>query len=67
MKLGKNFSRNLTDILLVTAARRAKKFSMSRPGRRCLVYPQCSVSGYLPPDSLVKPKSVPFEVMPRVK
>ena len=34
-------------------------------GRRCLVYPQCSVSGYIPPDSVVKPKSATFEVMPR--
>jgi len=36
-------------------------------GRRCLVYPQCSVSGYLPPDSLVRPRAVPFEVTPRAK
>jgi NDP-sugar pyrophosphorylase family protein len=36
-------------------------------GRRCLVYPQCSVSGYLPPDSLVRPKDVSFEVIPRIK
>jgi len=34
-------------------------------GRRCRVYPQCSVSGYLPPDSLVKPRSAPFEVIYR--
>jgi bifunctional UDP-N-acetylglucosamine pyrophosphorylase / glucosamine-1-phosphate N-acetyltransferase len=33
--------------------------------QRCQVYPQCSVSGYLPPDSLVKPKSTPFEVISR--
>jgi UDP-N-acetylglucosamine diphosphorylase / glucose-1-phosphate thymidylyltransferase / UDP-N-acetylgalactosamine diphosphorylase / glucosamine-1-phosphate N-acetyltransferase / galactosamine-1-phosphate N-acetyltransferase len=35
-------------------------------GRRCRVYPQCSVSGYLPPDSLVRPKSPPFEVSSRL-
>jgi NDP-sugar pyrophosphorylase family protein len=35
-------------------------------GRRCRVYPQCSVSGYLPPDSLVRPKSPPFEVISRL-
>ena len=34
-------------------------------GRRCLIYPQCSVSGYIAPDSVVKPKSVTFEVVPR--
>jgi NDP-sugar pyrophosphorylase family protein len=36
-------------------------------GRRCRVYPQCSVSGYLPPDSLVKPKSPSFEVISRAQ
>ena len=36
-------------------------------GRRCLVYPQCSVSGYLPPDSMVRPRDVSFEVIPRTK
>jgi NDP-sugar pyrophosphorylase family protein len=35
-------------------------------GRRCRVYPQCSVSGYLPHDSLVKPRAAPFEVLSRV-
>ena len=35
-------------------------------GRRCRVYPQCSVSGYLPHDSLVKPRASPFEVFSRV-
>ena len=34
-------------------------------GRRCLIYPQCSVSGYIAPDSAVKPKSTPFEVFHR--
>ncbi len=34
-------------------------------GRGCRVYPQCSVSGYLPPDSLVKPKAIPFAVSSR--
>jgi NDP-sugar pyrophosphorylase family protein len=32
-------------------------------GRRCRVYPQCSVSGFIPPDSLVRPKHQPFEVI----
>ena len=32
-------------------------------GRRCRVYPQSSVSGYLPPDSLVRPKHTPLEVI----
>ncbi len=35
-------------------------------GRRCRVYPQCAVSGYLPPDSLVKPKAALFEIISRV-
>ena len=34
-------------------------------GRRSIVYPQCSVSGYVPPDCTVKPKSVPFEIISR--
>jgi len=36
-------------------------------GRRCLVYPQCSVSGHLPADSVVRPKAAPFEVVPRAE
>jgi NDP-sugar pyrophosphorylase family protein len=36
-------------------------------GRRCLVYPQCSVSGHIQADSVIKPTSTPFEVMPRTK
>lgn len=34
-------------------------------GRRCLIYPQASVSGYIPHDSILKPKSATFEVIPR--
>jgi NDP-sugar pyrophosphorylase family protein len=34
-------------------------------GRNCLVMPQCTVSGYISPDSMVKPKTVTFEVVPR--
>ena len=34
-------------------------------GQRCLVYPRCSVSGYIPSDSIVRPTSAPFEVIPR--
>jgi NDP-sugar pyrophosphorylase family protein len=34
-------------------------------GRRCLIYPQCSVSGYIAPDRVVKPRSAPFEVYHR--
>jgi len=34
-------------------------------GRRSVVYPQCSVSGYVPPGYMVRPKSVPFEIVPR--
>ena len=34
-------------------------------GRRTAVYPQCSVSGYVPHGWMVRPKSVPFEIVPR--
>lgn len=33
-------------------------------GQRCFIYPQCSVSGYIPHDSVVRPKSSLFEVVP---
>ncbi|MDP7422334.1 MAG: hypothetical protein QGH40_10655 [bacterium] len=36
-------------------------------GRRSVVFPQCSVSGYIPPDSMMRPVSVPFEVVTRDK
>ncbi|MBW1785797.1 MAG: hypothetical protein JRK53_04140 [Deltaproteobacteria bacterium] len=36
-------------------------------GRRCLIFPQCSVSGYIPENSVVRPKTAQFEVMPRDK
>ena len=36
-------------------------------GRRGLICPQCLVSGYIAPDSLVRPKSLTFEVVPRSK
>lgn len=32
-------------------------------GQRSIIYPQCSVSGYIPHDSLVKPVSRGFEVI----
>jgi bifunctional UDP-N-acetylglucosamine pyrophosphorylase/glucosamine-1-phosphate N-acetyltransferase len=34
-------------------------------GRRCLVYPQCSITGYIPHDSLVRPTASSFEVLPK--
>jgi NDP-sugar pyrophosphorylase family protein len=34
-------------------------------GQRCLIHPQCSVSGYIPDDSIVRPTSALFEVVPR--
>ena len=34
-------------------------------GQRCLIYPQCSVSGYIHSDSMVRPTFAPFEVVPR--
>ncbi len=34
-------------------------------GPRCRIYNHCSVSGHIPPDSTVKPKSLPFEIFPR--
>jgi len=36
-------------------------------GRRSLIFPQCSISGYIPNDSLVRPKSAIFEVIPKTK
>jgi len=33
-------------------------------GRGCIVYPRCSISGYIPPDTMVRPKSVPYEMLP---
>jgi NDP-sugar pyrophosphorylase family protein len=36
-------------------------------GRRSLILPQCSISGYIPNDSLVRPKSAIFEVIPKTK
>jgi NDP-sugar pyrophosphorylase family protein len=36
-------------------------------GRRCLILPQCSFSGYIPNDSLVRPKTAVFEVIPKTK
>jgi len=36
-------------------------------GQRCLIYPQCSVSGYIPHDSVVRPKSALFEVVSRLE
>lgn len=36
-------------------------------GRRCLVYPQCSLTGYIPHDSLVRPKTPSFEVLPKTE
>jgi NDP-sugar pyrophosphorylase family protein len=34
-------------------------------GQRCVIYPQCSVGGYVPNDSIVKLTSQPVEVIPR--
>jgi acetyltransferase-like isoleucine patch superfamily enzyme len=34
-------------------------------GRRCQVYPQCPVSGYIPHDSLVRPRSAGFDIISR--
>lgn len=36
-------------------------------GRRCLILPQCSISGYIPSDFLVRPKAAIFEMIPRTK
>lgn len=36
-------------------------------GQRCLIHPQCSVSGYIPHDSIVRPTSALFEVVPRLE
>jgi len=36
-------------------------------GRRSQIFPQCSISGYIPSDSLVRPKSAIFEVIPKAK
>jgi len=36
-------------------------------GRRCLIFPQCSISGYFSNDSVVRPTSTTFEVVPREK
>jgi NDP-sugar pyrophosphorylase family protein len=36
-------------------------------GRRSLIFPQCSISGYIPDDSMVRPKSAIFEVTPKEK
>jgi NDP-sugar pyrophosphorylase family protein len=36
-------------------------------GRRCLVYPMCSISGYIPDDSLIKPATIPLETVLRVE
>lgn len=36
-------------------------------GRRSLILPQCSISGYIPNDSTVRPKSAIFEVIPKAK
>jgi UDP-N-acetylglucosamine diphosphorylase / glucose-1-phosphate thymidylyltransferase / UDP-N-acetylgalactosamine diphosphorylase / glucosamine-1-phosphate N-acetyltransferase / galactosamine-1-phosphate N-acetyltransferase len=33
-------------------------------GRRCIIYPQSCISGYIPHDSIVKPKAKLFEVYP---
>jgi len=34
-------------------------------GQRCIIYPRSTVSGYIPSDSIFRPKSTPFEVIPR--
>jgi NDP-sugar pyrophosphorylase family protein len=34
-------------------------------GQRCLIHPQCSVSGYVPHNSIVRPVQAAFEVIPR--
>ncbi|NWG03177.1 MAG: hypothetical protein HXY44_10025 [Syntrophaceae bacterium] len=34
-------------------------------GRRCLIFPQCSISGYFPNDSVVRPTSSTFEIIPK--
>jgi len=34
-------------------------------GKRCLVMPQCSASGFIPPDSMVRPTTPAFEVVRR--
>ena len=34
-------------------------------GRRCLIHPKATLSGYLPPESLVRPKASTYEVVPR--
>lgn len=36
-------------------------------GKRCIISPQNSVSGYVPHDSLVKRRLAPFEIVPRNK
>ena len=36
-------------------------------GRRCFVFPRCIVSGYIPHDSVVRPVSEAFEVVPRAE
>ena len=36
-------------------------------GRNCLIYPQCSVSGYIPHDSILRPKSAAFEIVSRAE
>jgi NDP-sugar pyrophosphorylase family protein len=35
-------------------------------GQRCQIYPNGSISGYIPHDSIVKPKNVPYEIISRV-
>lgn len=34
-------------------------------GRRCIIYPMSPVSGYIPPDSMLRPRSTPVEVISR--
>jgi len=36
-------------------------------GPRSLVHHKCSVSGHIPPDSILRPKSVEFEVVPKAE
>ncbi len=36
-------------------------------GRRSLIFPQCSISGYFPNDSVVRPTSATYDVVPRAK
>lgn len=34
-------------------------------GQRCIIYPMSSIVGYIPSDSIFRPKSTPSEIIPR--